>query len=161
MTAKKRSGLNPSAGAEAAKQKSAKKRELTPKQSRLLEGIAKGKSTRRAALDAGYSARTAAHPKKLLSTQSMRDELGKRLASPGEIADVINAGMRASDTYTVVTGRKGEEQLIERERINWMERRKAAELAARFKGLDPGIKIEHEGEIDHHLVVEHIHLGRR
>lgn len=175
MTAKKSGGLNPSEGAKAANKKVGKSRErakkakkLTPRQAKLLDGVLAGQSTRAAAIAAGYSENTADdHAKRLLSTQAMREALAEKLIGIDEIALGLNAGTQAmqTDTFCNVVGSKlkGTEKvtLTHVDKVAWTERRKYFELICRLKGLDPGLKIEHEGEIDHHLIVEHIHLGAR
>ena len=177
MGTNERSGPNPSEGAKAADQKvgksrsavkGAKAKKLTPRQSKLLDGILKGKSTRAAAIAAGYSENTADdQAKRLLSTQAMRDALAEKLVSIEEIATGLNAGTQALQTevFCNVMGSKlkGTEEikLTHVDKIAWTERRKYYELIVRLKGLDPGLKIEHDGEIDHHLIVEHVHLGAR
>src|SRR5271165_3271430 len=105
MGTNERSGPNPLEGAKAADQKigksrgttkRAKAKRLTPRQSKLLDGILKGKSTRAAAIAAGYSENTADdQAKRLLSTQAMRDALAEKLVSIDEIAAGLNAGTQA------------------------------------------------------------------
>jgi hypothetical protein len=176
MNKKSSSGPDPSEGAKAANDKVGKSRgtktraakKLTPRQSRLLDGILTGKSTRAAAIAAGYSENTADdQAKRLLSTRAMRDALAEKLVGIEEIAAGLNAGTQAmqTDTFCNVVGSKlkGTEkvELTHVDKIAWTERRKYFELICRLKGLDPGLKIEHDGEIDHHLIVEHVHLGTR
>jgi DNA-binding CsgD family transcriptional regulator len=179
MGKQKSSGPNPSEGAKAAKKKVGKSREpqtsaksvakkLSPRQSKLLDGVLAGKSTRAAAIDAGYSENTADdHAKRLLNTRAMREALAEKLIGIEEIAQGLNAGVEAlqTDTFCNVIGSKlkgtEEVKLTHVDKIAWTERRKYLELICRLKGLDPGLKIEHDGEIDHHLIVEHVHLGSR
>jgi hypothetical protein len=178
MDTKRSSGLNPPKGAEAAKEKVGKScasrakdkptRKLTPRQGKLLEGLLGGKSTRAAAMAAGYSENTADHQaKRLLNTRVMREALAEKLIGIDEIAERLNAGTVAvqTDTFCNVVGSKlkgtEEVKLTHVDKVAWTERRKYVELICRLKGLDPGIKVEHEGEIDHHMVVEHVHLGAR
>jgi hypothetical protein len=177
MGKQKSSGPNPSEGAKAAKKKVGKRREggtaakaskLTPRQAGLLDGILAGKSTRAAAIAAGYSENTADdQAKRLLNTRAMREALAEKLIGIDEIAQGLNAGTQAiqTDTFCNVVGSKlkgtEEVKLTHVEKIAWTERRKYFELICRLKGLDPGLKIEHDGEIDHRLIVEHVHLGAR
>jgi hypothetical protein len=181
MSKQTSSGPNPSEGAKAAKTKVGKSREataaattggkrrnLTPRQAGLLEGILAGKSTRAAAIAAGYSENTADdQAKRLLNTKAMREALAEKLIGIDEIAEGLNAGTQAiqTDTFCNVVGSKlkgtEEVKLTHVDKIAWTERRKYFELICRLKGLDPGLKIEHDGEIDHHLIVEHVHLGAR
>jgi hypothetical protein len=179
MSTKRSSGPNPSEGAKAAKTKvgksrgpaaseKAKAKRLSPRQSKLLDGILHGKSTRAAAIAAGYSENTADdQAKRLLNTKAMREALAEKLIGIDEIAQGLNAGTQAiqTDTFCNVVGSKlkgtEEVKLTHVDKIAWTERRKYFELICRLKGLDPGLKIEHDGEIDHHLIVEHVHLGAR
>jgi hypothetical protein len=139
MPAKKSSGLSRKAG-KAAKKKATKNRvKLKPRQVKLLEGLVEGKSMRSAALGAGYSANTANHASDLLDTVGMRAALANLLAPPEKIAQRINEGLDAMETKFF----QFEGQVTDhRDVIAWSERRQYAELAARLKGLDPGMKID-------------------
>jgi len=129
MSAKKQS--------KSAKKKSTKNRErLKPRQAKLLEGISKGKSTYAAAIDAGYSPNSAQHPSELLDTVAMRAALAKMIAPPEKIAQRVNEGLDAMETKFFQF--QGEVQEA-RDVINWTERRQYAELAAKLKGLAPGL----------------------
>lgn len=121
------------------------RRKLSVRQRKLLEGLKVGKSTRRAALDAGYSNYAAGHPAELLDKPALRDALCQMIAPIEMIAERINQGLDATEvrTFARVVGskQKGTQRLeIEPvELVNWSERRKYAELAIRLKGLDPSI----------------------
>lgn len=123
--------------AKTAKKKSAKNRErLKPRQAKLLEGIAKGKSVRSAALDAGYSPMTAQHPSELLDTVAMRAALAKMIAPAEKIAQRVNEGLDAEITeFAKFEGRITDSVQL----VDYEQRRKYAELAAKLKGLAPGL----------------------
>ena len=115
------------------------KRRLSIRQSKLLEGVSQGITPMQAALDAGYSQRSAEHAGELLDTLSLREALGKLLASPEKIAQRINEGLDAKETKFF----QHEGRVVEtRDVTAWSERRMYVELAARLKGLDPGEKVD-------------------
>jgi phage terminase small subunit len=120
-----------------AKKKSTKNRErLKPRQAKLLEGIVEGKSVYSAAIDAGYSPNSAQHPSELLDTVAMRAALAKMIAPAEKIAQRVNEGLDAMETKFFQF--QGEVQEA-RDVIAWSERRQYAELAAKLKGLAPGL----------------------
>jgi hypothetical protein len=139
MTTKKAAA---SAGkrAKAAKTKPAKNRELKPRQAKLLQGIIEGgKSVFAAAIDAGYSPNTAQHPSDLLDTSAMRKALAHLLAPAEKIAQRINEGLDAMETkFFQFQGTVSDTRDV----IAWSERRQYAELAARLKGLTPGVEFD-------------------
>lgn len=141
----------------AAKKKSAKNREkLTPRQNALIEGILDGKSTHRAALDAGYSPNSAQHPAELLNTAKMREALGILIAPIEKIAQRINEGLDAKKTeFAKFEGRISDSV----DCIDFEQRRQYAALAAKLKGLDPGIKVEHEGDVTQRVIVEFVDVA--
>jgi len=160
----------PFQGAKAANKKVGKRREaatvakaggrkLSPRQSKLLDGVLSGKSTRAAAIEAGYSENTADdHAKRLLNTRAMREALAEKLIGIDEIAEGLNAGTKAlqTDTFCNVVGSKlkgtEEVKLTHVDKIAWTERRKYYELICRLKGLDPGLRIEHDGAANRYFL---------
>jgi hypothetical protein len=118
-----------------AKKKTAKNRvSLKPRQAKLVEGIADGKSVRRAALDAGYSPNTAQHPADLLQTKSVRAAMRALIAPIEKIAQRINEGLDAEKTEFA----KFEGQISDsRNCIDFGERRQYAELACKLRELMP------------------------
>jgi hypothetical protein len=79
-------------------------RKLSIRQLRLLEGLTAGKSTRRAALDAGYSNHSAGHPAELLDRPALRDALCQMIAPIEMIAERINQGLDATEVRTRCPG---------------------------------------------------------
>ena len=142
----------------AKKKISGKQRKLSPKQSRLVKGIAEGKSVRSAALDAGYSEASANHAGTLLSTEAMREVMQRRF-SLDKICQRINEGMDAEETETVIVGRKGKETVSFQSYPDYSERRQAAALAARLVGADPASKIEVKGDLTQLVKVEFINVA--
>lgn len=166
MTTKKAAASAGKPRAKAAKKKSGKNREkLTPRQNALLDGILQGKSTHRAALDAGYSPNTAKDPGELLSSDKMRAALAGLLAPIEVIAQRINEGLDAIETevFCNVMGSKlkgtEEVKLTHVDKVSWSERRHYAALAVKLKGLDPGIKVEHEGDVTQRVIVEFVDVA--
>jgi|SRR5579863_514922 len=151
--------------AKAKKPRKTRKPSLSPRQAKLREGLAEGKSTRRAALDAGYSVHSANKPQELLSRPALREALAELLVPVEKIAERINEGLDAvvTETYSHVIGSKiqGDDhiELKHVDKIAWSERRKYAVLAARLKGLMPGEKLEIEGEIAQEVIVRFEHVG--
>ena len=132
--------------AKAAKQKTReKRRKPTPRQANLIAGIVAGKSTRRAALDAGYSERSADHAKELLSSDVLRGFCQQRL-SLEKILDRVDEGLDADTTQVVIIGRKGKEKVSLERFPDYGERRQAAALAAKLVGADPANRIEVTGQ---------------
>lgn len=134
--------------AKAAKKKTGKKRErkarLSPRQRKLLHGIViEQKAPYRAALEAGYSPNTAKDAGDLLDTAAMRKALANLLASPEKIAQRINEGLDAVQTeFAKFEGKITDSINV----VAWGERRQYAELAARLKGLTPGVDYDPAGE---------------
>jgi phage terminase small subunit len=120
------------------------KRRLSVRQLRMLDGITKGATPMQAALDAGYSQRSAEHSGELLDAIAMREVLQRFLPTPEKIGQRINEGLDAMETKFF---QKDGEVVETREVIAWSERRMYCELAARLKRLDPGQRIEHSGEL--------------
>ena len=138
------------------KKKTGKKRDrkkrLTPRQRKLLKGIVEeGKSTHRAALDAGYSPNTAKDPGDLLDTIGMREAMQRLLAPPEKIAQRINEGLDAMETKFFQFRGAVQET---REVVAWSERRMYADLAAELKGMKPSQKLEHSGQVTSKVIVE-------
>ena len=155
MPAKKKAAVSASGRTKAAKKKTgAKRRKVTPRQAKLVEGITKGKSQRQAALDAGYSERMARHPSELLSASALREAFGRFIAPPEKIARRINEGLDAVEQEVIVMGRKGKETIRIQELVDYSERRQYAALASRLTGLDPGVKVEHAGQVTTRVLVE-------
>lgn len=121
---------------------------MTPRQVKLVKGIVEGKSTYRAALDAGYSHNTAKDAGELLSTEAMREFLQRKL-SIDKICGRIDEGMDATRKESVVIGSKlrGDEQVVVNEYVDYGERRQASALAAKLIGADPTSKIEVKGDL--------------
>lgn len=161
MTSKKSGDRSPRAGQNRKKKtvgKRGKKKKLSPRQAKLLKGIAlENKTPRQAALAAGYSERMADNPGELLDTIAMREALGRLLAPPEKIAQRINEGLDAMETKFFqfqgeVTGMRNV--------IAWSERRMYADLAAELKGLKPSQKIEHSGDMTHKVIVEMVDVAQ-
>ena len=154
--AKKKAAVSAPGRARAAKKKTGKNRgkrkKLTPRQTKLLQGIVKeGKSTHRAALDAGYSPMTAKDPGELLDTIAMREAMARLLASPEKIAQRINEGLDAMETkFFQFEGKVSDSRNV----IAWGERRMYADLASELKGMKPNQKIEHSGQVTQKVLVE-------
>lgn len=139
----------------AKKKKTRKTPKVTPRQSKLIEGILEGKSTRKAALEAGYAEHTAAHPDQLLGTEAVRAQLARLLASPAKIAQRINEGLDAMVTEFA----KFEGRITDKvECIDFSERRQYAALAARLAGLDPGIKVEQSGAVLNSIKIQFVNV---
>jgi hypothetical protein len=132
-----------------AKKKSAKNRvSLKPRQAKLLQGLADGKSVRKAALDAGYSPNTAQHPADVLETKSMRAVLQSLLATPEKIALRINEGLDAMKTeFAKFEGKISDSK----DCVDFSERRQYAELACKLKELLPSA--EDRGSLDNPMIV--------
>lgn len=143
--------------AKAAKKKTPKIRvALKPRQAKLLEGIVEGKSVRAAALEAGYSPQTAAHPEDLLDTVGMRKALAHLIAPPEKIAQRINEGLDAMETkFFQFEGMVSDSRDV----IAWGERRQYAELAARLKGLTPGLPPDPMGDGPSNITVNFINVA--
>lgn len=140
------------------KKTGAKRRKPTPRQANLIAGIVAGKSTRQAALDAGYSERMSRHAGELLSSEVLRGFLQKRL-SLEKIADRIDEGMDATTSEVIVLGRKGKETVRIEESPNYSERRMSAALAARLIGADPSAKVEVKGDFNQFIRVEFVNVA--
>lgn len=159
MTTKKAAASAPKGRAKAAKKRNgAKRRKLTPRQTNLLKGVVEGKSVRRAALDAGYSERSARHAGELLSTEAMRAIMQSRF-SLEKICQRIDEGMDAELSNTVVLGRKGKEKIQVFSYPNHSERRQAAALAAKLIGADPAAKLEVHGDVNTLVRVEFVDVA--
>ena len=132
-----------------AKKKSPKNPErLKPRQAKFVEGIVDGKSSRQAALDAGYAEHTANKPKDILETKSMRAALQELIAPVEKIALRINEGLDAMKTEFA----KFEGQISDtRDCVDFAERRQYAELACKLKELLPGS--EDRGSPDNPMIV--------
>lgn len=155
---KKKAAASAKKAGKAAKQKTGEKgRKPTPRQTELIAGIVEGKSTRQAALDAGYSERMANHPSDLLSSDVLRSFLQKRL-SLEKIADRIDEGMDAELSESIVIGRKGMEKVLTNTYPNYPERRQSAALAAKLIGADPSARTE-GGGVPNAITVNFIHVA--
>lgn len=138
-----------------------KRRNPTPRQAKLIEGIVAGQSTRQAALTAGYSERMADHAGELLSSEVLRGFLQRRL-SLEKISDRIDEGMDATIKQTLIIGSKlkGTEQVVVNEFIDYGERRMSAALAAKLIGADPSAKIEDNGSRNQNsITVNFVHVA--
>lgn len=145
--------------AKAAKKKSGeKRRKPTPRQVHLIAGLAAGKTTRQAALDAGYSMRMADHAGELLGTEALRAFCQRRL-SLDKVLMRINEGMDAERVEIVVLGRKGDEQIDVERMPDYSERRQSAALAAKLIGADPASKIEVHGDVTTLVKVEFVDVA--
>lgn len=146
MSSKKR-GSKPSGRSKPRNKKTVgKRRKASIRQSKLIEGVTKGKSVRRAALDAGYSERMADHAGELLSATALREAFGRFIASPEKIAQRINEGLDAVEEQVIVLGRKGKETISIQHAVDYSERRQYAALASKLCGIDPGVKVELGGQ---------------
>ena len=159
MTSKKSGDRSPRAGRNRKKKTRVKPRKPSVRQAKLIEGVTKGKSVRRAALDAGYSESMAEHATELLGTAALRAAFARFIAPPEKIAQRINEGLDATEKEVVVLGRKGKETIEIRETVDYSERRQYAALASRLTGLDPGVKIEHGGQVAHRMILENIDVA--
>lgn len=145
----------------------ARKHNLLPRQHQLLDAIASDAAgvTGDKLRAAGYSERSARHPGEVLGTQRMRAAMAELLAPIEKIAETINAGLDAIETETFVnvmgSKLKGTEhvELQHVDKIAWTERRQYAALAAKLKGLEPGVRVEHEGEVTTRVIVEYEAVG--
>jgi len=146
MASKKSGDRSPRAGQNRKQKTGAKRRTPSIRQKKLVEGVTKGKSVRRAALDAGYSERMARHAGELLSASALREAFGRFIAPPEKIAQRINEGLDAVEERVIIVGRKGKEKVSIEHMVDYGERRQYAALASRLTGLDPGVKIEHSGQ---------------
>jgi hypothetical protein len=130
----------------------------TPRQIRLLEGLIDGKSTRRAALDAGYSEHMAERPQELLNSESfksLRAEFADMLPTLEHLAQRVREGCDAqarkffSHVVEENVAPKGKKKklvkrmMIEhRDVVDFEQRRKYVETAIECKGLKPDPKIQ-------------------
>ncbi len=143
-----------------AQQRNSPRRKLSARQRKLLEGLSAGKSTRRAALDAGYSNYSAGHAAELLDRPALRDALRQMIAPIEMIVQRINEGLDATEIRTLsrMVGSKskgtGRIEIQQLELVHWSERRKYAELAIRLLGLDPSIKHEQEENVSQPMVIQ-------
>jgi hypothetical protein len=159
MAPKQRGDRSPRAGQNRKKKTGAKRRKASVRQTKLIDGVTKGKSVHRAALDAGYSERMARHAGELLSTSALREAFGRYIASPEKIAQRINEGLDAVEERVIIVGRKGKEKVSIEQTVDYGERRQYAALAARLSSLDPGVKIEHGGQVDTKVIVEFVDVA--
>jgi phage terminase small subunit len=159
MPSKSSGDRSPRAGRNRKKKTDVKRRKASIRQKKLIEGVTKGKSVHRAALDAGYSKRSAEHAGELLSATALREAFGRFIAPPEKIAQRINEGLDATEERVIIIGRKGKEKVTVEETVDFGERRQYAALAARLTGLDPGVKIEHGGQVAHRLILENIDVA--
>lgn len=119
-----------------------KRRKLKPRDKKFLDGLAEGKSKRKAALDAGFSETTAEHTAAL--EKRLQDQLADLMPSVETIAAKIHEGVEAVETQTFshVIGSKvkgtQQIQLAHSDKVAWTERRKYVELALILRGLMPG-----------------------
>jgi hypothetical protein len=157
MAPKQRGDRSPRAGQNRKKKTGEKRRKPTPRQSALIKGVVEGKSTRQAALDAGYSERMANHAGELLSTEALRAFCQSRL-SLEKILLRVDEGMDAEVTESLVLGRKGKEKVLTSSYPNHTERRQAAALAAKLVGADPAYRIEVKGDINNFVRVEFVNV---
>lgn len=156
--AKKRAGASADRRAKPAKKKTGvKRRKPTARQTDLVNGIVAGKSVRRAALDAGYSERSANHAGELLSSEALREFCQRRL-SIDKILQRVDEGMDATTDETIIVGRKGKEQVSFHQAPDFGERRQAAALAAKLIGADPANKIEVKGDVNSFVRVEFVNV---
>lgn len=156
---KKKAGALPHKGAKPAKtKKSGKQRTPTKRQIDLIKGIVAGKSTRQAALAAGYAPNSAEHAGALLSSEVLRGFCQKRL-SIDKILARVDEGMDATTDETIIVGRKGKEKISFRQAPDFGERRQAAALAAKLIGADPANKIEVSGEMTAKVQIEYINVA--
>lgn len=110
---------------------------LSPRQARFVEGVVAGQSFADAARNAGYAEATAKVPMHIISTPAVRAAFAELLPQPDEIAERIREGLGATRTELV----KHEGKITAREElVDFSERRKYSELAARLRGLMPESK---------------------
>ena len=107
---------------------------LNRKQRLYVQGVAAGKSRRRAALDAGYSLSSANNPGHNIERGQVREvfaELIRAAVPPERVVQLIREGLGAMETKCFLhEGRV----IYSRPLVNFTERRHYAELAARFGG---------------------------
>jgi phage terminase small subunit len=130
------------------------KRRPNPKVRRFVKGLMGGKSTRRAALDAGYTQNMADKAGEKIMPNAIaefRAELRKRI-SLTKLSQRIAEGLDAKETKLAqhkgkFTGR--------RDLVAFGERREYTELAARLMGLaDEKVEIDTRGPLE--VIVRHI-----
>ncbi len=123
------------------------KTELTPRQAKLLEGIAQLKSQRQAALAAGYSPATATHACRILEGANVRQEfqtLLRRSVDADKLGQRIAEGLDAMETKLVTY----EGQITDRvDLVNWDARLAYIEIAAKYTGYHVDkqeVAVEHD-----------------
>jgi hypothetical protein len=107
---------------------------LNRKQCLYVEGVAAGKSRRRAALDAGYSLSSANNPGHNIERGRVREVFGELIrgaVSAELIAQRVREGLDAMEIKCFV---HEDAVIYSRPLENFTERRHYAELAARFGG---------------------------
>lgn len=110
-----------------------KPRKPTQRQTSFVEGLAGGKSARRAALDAGYAESTAAHADRDILPAAERNfqDIVRRHLPAEKVVERIAAGLDAKETkFATFEGKITDS----RDTIAWGERRMYAELAAKLGG---------------------------
>jgi O6-methylguanine-DNA--protein-cysteine methyltransferase len=128
------SATEPDSAKERTRKTGAKRRRLNPRQGQFVAAAMEGKSLRQAALEAGYSERTARHPGELMNREAVRETFRRLLPPLPKIALRINQGMDAK--YTEFAKHEGK-ITDEIERVDFAERRQYAELAAKLHDLMP------------------------
>lgn len=107
---------------------------LNRKQRLYVEGVAAGKSRRRAALEAGYSLASANNPGHNIERGRVREvfaELIRANVPPELIVQRIREGL---DAVEIKLFQHEGRVLDSKPLVNWSERRQYAELAARYGG---------------------------
>ena len=103
---------------------------------KLVEGIVEGKTIKDAAVNAGYSAASTS-PGVALSSEQLREVFIGLMPRVDRIAERITQGLNATKTEFAQVDGKITGQV---ECVDFAERRKYCELAARLSGLVPETK---------------------
>ena len=116
--------------------KDSNSRKLTHRQQKFVQGKLAGKSSRKAALEAGYSPSVADKANELINeSPTVKAALTDLLESAGVtdrlLAQRIREGLDAMETKLAISGGKITAQ---RRFVDWSQRREMVELVLRLKG---------------------------
>lgn len=140
--------------------------ELTVREQRLVKGVVQGKSKRQAAIDAGYSPKSAnaiAHEalRKPTVQAAFQRALKKAGITEDKLAQVMREGLDAQKVISaVVVGADANEKTQDFIDVpDHPTRHKFLETAIKVKGLDPAVKVQHTGivgtiDLDRYLTTE-------
>lgn len=111
-----------------------RRRHLSTRQAGYVRGVAEGKTKKQAALDAGYSLSTAENAAAKIERPSIRvalQEIIRSRLSPEKLVQRISEGLDAEETKFL----RWKGKVIDvRRAIDWAERRKYVEFAAKYGG---------------------------